>query len=183
MAVRATLTASLAVVALVALVLVATAAPRMDNVCKSADRRGNVSYGDCPPATTYKPASPPVVEDERPPAPKPVAAVTPAAIEKPPGRTLGAALSPAGTASRNTYPIAGVPLLVVGMLVALVSSINFLVGAFRVGLGWGLGCLFLWPVGFAFLVLHWRVAKRPFFVSLAGLAAALVGYALLGAGT
>ncbi len=75
------------------------------------------------------------------------------------------------------------PLLVVGMLVALVSSINFLVGAFRVGLGWGLGCLFLWPVGFAFLVLHWRVAKRPFFVSLAGLAAALVGYALLGAGT
>src|SRR5947209_3762986 len=95
----------------------------------------------------------------------------------------GAALSPAGAASRNTYPIAGVPLLVVGMLVALVSSINFLVGAFRVGLGWGLGCLFLWPVGFAFLVLHWRVAKRPFFVSLAGLAAALVGYALLGAGT
>src|SRR3989442_15698963 len=115
----------------------------MTTACRGEGRRGNFSYGGAPPATTYKPASPPVVEDERPPAPKPVAAVTPAAIEKPPGRTLGAALSPAGAASRNTYPIAGVPLLVVGMLAALVSAINFLVGAFRVGLGWGFGCLFL----------------------------------------
>src|SRR2546428_7318481 len=105
-----------------------------------AARGGNVPCGACPPATTYKPASPPVVEDERPPAPKPVAAVTPAAIEKPPGRTLGAALSPAGAASRNTYPIAGVPLLVAVMLVALESSINFLIVAFRVGLGLGLTC-------------------------------------------
>src|SRR5438046_8503963 len=147
----------------------------MDNVCKSADRRGNVSYGDCRAATTYKPASPPVVEDERPPAPKPVAAVTPAAIEKPPGRTLGAALSPAGAASRNTYPIAGVPLLVVGMLVALVSSINFLVGAFRAGLGGGFGSLFLWPVGFAVLFPPWSRGKRASLVTPARRPAAPVG--------
>ena len=67
-AVRATLTASLGTVALVAFVVLATeAAPRMDNVCRSVDARGNVRYGDCPPATTYKapqPVPPPLVEEQ-----------------------------------------------------------------------------------------------------------------------
>ena len=176
---------SLSFVAFVAVVDVATAAPRMDNVCRSVDRRGNVSYGDCAPQTTYKaPEPPPAVVEQPlpPPAPKPVAAVTPAAVEKPARRTLSAVWSPSGSASRKTYPIAGVPLLAGGMLVALVSSISFLVGAFRVGLWWGLGCLFLAPVSLIFLVMHWQVAKRPFLVNLAGLAAALVGCYVLGIG-
>ena len=82
----------------------------------------------------------------------------------------------------KTYPIAGVPLLVVGMVVALISSVSFLVGAFRVSLWWGLGCLFLAPVTLVFLLVHWKVALRPFVLSLAGLGAALVGYYWLGGG-
>ena len=96
MAVRATLTASLAAVALVAAVQ-AAAAPRMDDVCKYVDRRGNVDYRDCAPPTTY------------------------------------------------VEPVA--------------------------------------PVSLAFLVMHWKVARQPFLVSLGGLAAALVGYYVLGVGT
>jgi hypothetical protein len=183
-AVRATLAASLAVVALVAVTQTA-AAPRMEDVCKTVDGRGNVDYRDCPPPTTYagpmEPIAPPVVQ--QPPAPKPVAAVTAAKAPKPAG-SLSALWGRAGGATaKKSYPIAGVPLLLGGMLIALLSSIQFLVGAFRVGLWWGLGSLFFAPVSLAFLVVHWKVAGRPFLVSLAGLAAALIGYYVLGAGT
>ena len=147
-------------------------------------------YGDCPPETTYTPPPPPaVVHDAAPPsAPQPVTIVTPAKVEQAPRRSLSSIWSPAGVSkpagstSRKSYPILGVPLLIVGMLVALISSINFVVGAFRVGLGWGLGCLFVAPVSFVYLVMHWKVAKRPFIINLAGLAAALIGYYVLGAG-
>ncbi len=183
-AVRATLTASLGTVALVAFVVLATeAAPRMDNVCRSVDARGNVRYGDCPPATTYKlpqPVPPPLIEE--PPPPKPIATVTPAEVDKPARRTLAAIWTLPGATSRKTYPIAGVPLLAVGMVVALISSVSFLVGAFRVSLWWGLGCLFVAPVTLVFLLVHWKVALRPFLLSLAGLGAALVGYYWLGGG-
>src|SRR5262249_20850301 len=133
----------------VASALVATAAPRMDNICKSVDRRGNVSYGDCAPATTYKaPEPPPPVVEETPPAtaPQPVAAVPPAETQKPAARSFSTVWVPSGTASLKTYTIAGVPLLVGGLLVAIVASITFVVGAFRVGMWWGLGCLFVAPV-------------------------------------
>src|SRR5260370_24932503 len=59
-------------------------------------------------------------------------------------------------------------------------EVSFLVGAFRVSLWWGLGCLFMAPVTLVFLLVHWKVALRPFLLSLAGLGAALVGYYCLG---
>jgi hypothetical protein len=183
-AVRATLTASLGAAALAALVFVpAATAAKLDNVCKSVDRRGNVTYQDCPPPTSFKqqPAPPPSVDEERAPAPD-----TTAKPPEPAKASPGAAAAPVRSAStqfRPTYPVAGIPLLVMGMLVALGSGISFLVAAFRVSFWWGMGCVFLSPVSPVFLVMHWKVAKRPFLASLAGLAAALVGYALLGAGT
>src|SRR5439155_26561264 len=112
-AVRATLTASLGTVALVAFVVLATeAAPRMDNVCRSVDARGNVRYGDCPPATTYKPPQPvppPLIEER--PAPKPVATVTPAEVDIPARSILSAILTPAVSTSRQMNLIDGVTLL------------------------------------------------------------------------
>src|SRR5206468_12352866 len=111
-AVRATLTASLAAVALVAAVQ-AAAAPRMDDVCKYVDRRGNVDYRDCAPPTTYVEPVAPVVQ--RPAAPKPVAAVTPANAPKP-ARSLSAIWrQTTGAASKKSYSLAGVPLLLGGM--------------------------------------------------------------------
>jgi hypothetical protein len=178
MAVRAPLAASLAVVALVACAHVATAKPRLDGICKAVDAKGNVTYRDCPPPTTYKapePAPPPIVEEARP------APVIEVAAEPPARRILpGFGGAPAG---RTTYPIAGIPLLFMGMVVALAAGISFLVAAFRVNLWWGLGCIFLSPVSPVFLVLHWNVAKRPFVASLLGLGAALVGYYVLGGGS
>jgi hypothetical protein len=182
-AVSGSLTASMGVAALAAALLVASPDADAQHVCKSLDARGNVIYRDCPPPSTYNadaPAlRPPPPDEERSPAPH--TAREPRASTKPsPDTTVGRSVASRVVLSQ-TYPIAGVPLLIVGMVVALVSSISFLVAAFRKGFWWGLGCLFLWPVGFLFLLLHWNVAKRPFLVSLAGLAAALVGYALLGA--
>ena len=181
MGIRVSLVASVVVAATVASALVATAAPRMDNICKSVDRRGNVSYGDCAPPTTYKaPDPPPVVEETPPaPAPQPVAAVPPAEVQKPAARSFSAVWIPSGASSRKTYTIAGVPLLVGGLLVAIVASISFVVGAFRVGMWWGLGCLFVAPVSLVYLIKYWRVAKRPFLIKVAGLAAALVGFFFL----
>ena len=181
MSVRVLVLASLSFAAFVAEAV--TAAPRPDNVCRSVDRRGNVSYGDCAPPTTYTAPEPPraaVEETPAPPPSQPVAAVTPAEIDKPARRTLSTVWAPAASTSRRTYPIAGVPLLAGGMLVALVSSISFLVGAFRVGVWWGLGCLFVAPVSLVFTVVHWKVAKRPFLVNLAGVACALLGCYVLG---
>lgn|GEM_PF-2371145 len=114
------------------------------------------------------------------PPPQPVAVVTPTEIDKPARRTFSAAWTPTGSTSRRTYPIAGVPLLAGGILIALVSSISFVVGAFRVGVWWGLGCLFVAPVSLVFTVVHWKVAKRPFLVNLAGVACTLLGCYVLG---
>jgi len=170
-------------------VLVATPETVAQHVCKSVDKRGNVTYRDCPPPSSYypEPARPvPTVEEERPPAP--AVEVSKPSEPKPresarsfPWTTSRSAGSPA--APRHTYPIIGVPLLLGGMLIALVASIGYLVAAFRVGFWWGLGCLFVAPVSLLFLILHWNVARKPFFISLGGVAAAFVGYFVLGAGT
>lgn len=181
MAVRALLAASLSVAALVASASEVIAAPRMDNVCKSVDALGNVRYYDCPPRTTYsapKRAPRPIVEEAPVPAPTPVSPIT---TEPPqPARRLFPGLG--GVGSRATYPIAGIPLLFTGAVVALAAAISFLAAAFRVSLWWGLGCTLVSPVSPVFVVLHWDVARRPFLTSLAGLAAALAGYYILGGG-
>lgn len=61
-------------------------------------------------------------------------------------------------------------LIVLGAIICIVGTIMFLVEAFRMSIWWGLGCLFLGPVGFVFLILHWAEARRGFVVSLVGTA-------------
>ncbi len=71
-------------------------------------------------------------------------------------------------------------LLVLGGVVSIVGGIMFLVVAFRAGVGWGLGCLFLsFPVSLIFLVKYWQESKKSFFIQLAG-AALLIVAAVLG---
>lgn len=184
MAVPSTLTASIGIAAVAAFVLLATPAAVAQEVCKSIDARGNVTYRDCPPPSTYNPERParpvPTVEEERSPAPAPATAERPRET----ARWLPGSIAPQGAATnaapRTTYSIAGGALLIGGMLVSFGASIAYLVAAFRVSLWWGLGCLFVTPVSFLFLVLHWKVARKPFFVSVAGIAAAVVGYVLVG---
>ena len=56
-----------------------------------------------------------------------------------------------------------------------IGVIGSLIAAFTTGLWWGLGCLLLWPVSLLFLVVHWDVAKNPFFLQVVGLVIILMG--------
>ena len=66
-------------------------------------------------------------------------------------------------------------LLVSGFVVFLIGSFGFLIATFRIGILWGLSCMFLPFVSFIFLIVHWKVASKPFFVSLLGFGIAFSG--------
>ncbi|HKB07920.1 MAG TPA: hypothetical protein VKF61_06570 [Candidatus Polarisedimenticolia bacterium] len=70
-------------------------------------------------------------------------------------------------------------LMLAGGILLLIGSIMFIVNAFKVSVGWGLGVLFLAPVGLVFLVKNWQESKKSFLLSLVGTALIVVG-ALLG---
>ena len=68
-------------------------------------------------------------------------------------------------------------LAYLGFGIIAIGSLWFLFVAFTEGILWGLGCLFFSPIALVFLVLHWRVAKDPFFIQLAGFGVViLVGF-------
>lgn len=68
-----------------------------------------------------------------------------------------------------------VALTLLGALLLIVGGIGTLIAAFRTSVWWGLGCLLISPVSLVFLIVHWSVAKNPFFLQLVGLALVLVG--------
>lgn len=74
----------------------------------------------------------------------------------------------------------GTALVLVGLLLVLLGALSFLFAAFREGLLWGLGVLFLPPLALVFLVVHWRRAKHGVVLTLWGLGIALAGMALAG---
>ena len=57
----------------------------------------------------------------------------------------------------------------------VIGGIGTLIAAFSTGIRWGLGCLLISPVSLVFLILHWDVAKNPFFLQVVGLVAMLLG--------
>jgi hypothetical protein len=71
-------------------------------------------------------------------------------------------------------------LLIIGSLVSLVGGIMFLIAAFKESIWWGLGSIFIPIVSLIFLFMHWSVAKRPFFINLAGLALIIIAMLLGG---
>lgn len=75
----------------------------------------------------------------------------------------------------------GVIVLWVGMILLFVGGIAFIIAAFREGILWGLGVLFLPFVSLVFLILHWQSARRSFFLQLWGLAIAVLAVMLLDA--
>ncbi len=62
-----------------------------------------------------------------------------------------------------------------GLFIFILGAIGTLIAAFKTSLLWGLGCLLIAPVSWIFLVLHWDVAKNPFFLQLIGLALVFLG--------
>lgn len=65
-------------------------------------------------------------------------------------------------------------MMLLGSLLLLVGGVMMIVNAFKTSLAWGLGVLFLWPVGLYFLAKNWQENKKPFFIQLAGLAILMV---------
>ena len=53
--------------------------------------------------------------------------------------------------------------------------------AFKTSPLWGVGCLLLAPVSLAYLVMHWKDAKNPFLLQLAGVGGFVLG--MMGGGT
>jgi uncharacterized membrane protein len=72
--------------------------------------------------------------------------------------------SQSGNNSLNTI------LLISGLIVFLIGSVGFLIATFRAGILWGLSCMFLPFVSFAFLFVHWKTAAKPFLISMLGIA-------------
>jgi len=70
---------------------------------------------------------------------------------------------------------AGDIVLLFAFSVLFVGVIFFLVAGFRQGFLWGLGCLFLLPIALLFLVIHWDVARRGFFIQMASIPIYLIG--------
>lgn len=66
-------------------------------------------------------------------------------------------------------------IVYLGLAVFIIGGIGTLIAAFKTSILWGLGCLLLAPVSLIFLILHWDVAKNPFFLQLAGIAVIFVG--------
>ncbi len=66
-------------------------------------------------------------------------------------------------------------LAYIGAFIFILGAIGTIIASFKVGFLWGIGCLLLAPVSLIFLVLHWDVAKNPFFLQLIGIALAFVG--------
>jgi uncharacterized membrane protein len=62
----------------------------------------------------------------------------------------------------------------IGILIAVIGAIGFLIAAFRESILWGLGCLLISPVSIAFLFMHWSEAKNPFSLQLAGIGLVLL---------
>lgn len=71
-------------------------------------------------------------------------------------------------------------VVIAALFVIVIGAIWMLIQAFSESVLWGLGCLFLAPVQLAFLIVHWRKAKDPFFLQLMGVGAIFVA-AFLGA--
>jgi len=59
-------------------------------------------------------------------------------------------------------------MVLTGIALLVAGSLLLLVGAFRERILWGLACLLLPPAALVFTVLHWDVAKKPFFIQLFG---------------
>ena len=70
--------------------------------------------------------------------------------------------------------IAGI-LVLIGLIVSLVGFIWVVVVAFKTSVLWGIGSLIIPFVALIFAIMHWNIAKKPFFIWLGGLVLMIIG--------
>lgn len=67
------------------------------------------------------------------------------------------------------YSIIGGMLLIAGIILCIYWQVRFLVATYRCGLWWFFGCLFVPFVDWAFLLFNFKIARKPFGLTLVGL--------------
>jgi hypothetical protein len=78
--------------------------------------------------------------------------------------------------------IAGFVLAGIGGLIAFIGGLMIIIAAFRIHVGWGLGCIFVPFVSIVFIIAHWSEAKRGVLIwipgiIIAGIAGGIIAYA------
>ena len=77
--------------------------------------------------------------------------------------------------------VAGYILAVIGCIAALVGELLMLTVAYKRGLGWFLGCLFLAPLFWVpLLAVQFKATAKPFAIALIGLIFVAVGGSMAG---
>ena len=71
--------------------------------------------------------------------------------------------------------VAGYILFAVGFIACLVGEVMVLTVAFKRGLGWFLGCLFLPPLWLVLLAFHFGATIRPVTLAITGIALCCLG--------
>ena len=59
--------------------------------------------------------------------------------------------------------------MILAFAIYFIGWLGLLVAAFRESIWWGLACLFIPIVQLIFLIIHWREARKPFFLQLLAL--------------
>jgi len=75
--------------------------------------------------------------------------------------------------------ILGVGVFIIGIILSFVGGVGFIIATFRAGILWGLACMFLPFVSLIFLFVHWKLAEKPFYLSLLGCALVFGGAVLI----
>lgn len=74
------------------------------------------------------------------------------------------------------------PILIGGILVALVGTGVLLAHAFRAGTGWGVACLLLPPAQWAFVLMNWKKTWEALLMQFMGIVLALAAVISIGGG-
>jgi hypothetical protein len=64
-------------------------------------------------------------------------------------------------------------ILFCGIFIFTFGSLTFIVAAFRIGIIWGLACVFIPGASMLFLFFHFKTGRKPFAISILGLALTL----------
>lgn len=66
-------------------------------------------------------------------------------------------------------------IMIIGVIIAIIGGILFLIETFKESILWGIGCIILGPISIIFAILHWDVSKKPVVIQLIGFAVMLLG--------
>ncbi len=71
--------------------------------------------------------------------------------------------------------LAGIGIIAIGVIFAFIGELMLLAVAFCRSIWWFAACLFAPIDGLIFLILHWKEGKKPFLITIVGIAILFFG--------